>query len=88
MLNTVRNILLFVVASDLPHQVEVICGNQTGLLAKPVDPDTFVTAIKRLVSDRGFAAQLGRQGQSAFRSKYCWEVQIDALEDYYSDVLG
>jgi glycosyltransferase involved in cell wall biosynthesis len=77
-----------VVASDLPHQVEVIGGNQAGLLAKPEDPDTFVTAIERLVSDRGFAAQLGRQGQSAFRSKYCWEGQIDALEDYYSDVLG
>jgi glycosyltransferase involved in cell wall biosynthesis len=77
-----------VVASDLPHQVEVIGGNQAGLLAKPEDPDSFVTAIERLASDRSLAAQLGRQGQSAFRSKYCWEGQIDALEDYYKVVLG
>jgi glycosyltransferase involved in cell wall biosynthesis len=77
-----------VVASDLPHQVEVVGGNRAGLLASPEDPSSFVTAIERLLDDREYAAQLGRQGQSAFRSKYCWEGQIDALEDYYAEVLA
>lgn len=75
-----------VIASDLPYQVEVVAGNQAGLLAQPEDAESFVAAIERLVDDPAYAEDLGRHGQRAFRAQYCWEKQMETLERYYAGI--
>ena len=77
-----------IVASDLPHQVEVIGGNEAGLLAQPEDPETFARAILRLIDDRDLAYQLGQNGTKAFLEKYSWESQTAAIGDYYRSIIG
>lgn len=77
-----------IVASDLPHQVEVIEGAQAGLMAQPESVESFVKAIERLVVSRDYALQLGRNGQKEFREKYCYESQAGALLAFYGTVLA
>ena len=77
-----------VVASDLPHQIDVIEGNRAGLLARPEDPDSFVKAIQSLVLNRKWAMKLGQNGQLAFKERYSWESQIPALLNFYEQILA
>lgn len=76
-----------IVASDLPHQVEVVAGNDAGLLARPEDPGSFVDAILRLLRDPELAERLGRNGRRAFETLYSWEPQMPDLERFYAAVL-
>jgi glycosyltransferase involved in cell wall biosynthesis len=75
-----------IVASDLPSQMDFVGGAHAGLLARPEEPDTFVDALARLVSDRAYAYQLGLNGQRAFTEKYCWETQIPSLLAFYDAI--
>jgi glycosyltransferase involved in cell wall biosynthesis len=77
-----------IVASDLPHQVELVGGARAGLLARPEEPETFVDALAQLVADRGHARQLGLNGQRAFLEKYCWESQVPSLLQFYDAIVG
>jgi glycosyltransferase involved in cell wall biosynthesis len=77
-----------VVTSDVGFQGATIAAEQTGLLAQPESPATFADAIQRLAQDRRLAAEMGRRGQAAFRSRYTWESQIPALLDYYRQITG
>lgn len=77
-----------IVASDLPHQVTVIGGNEAGLLAQPEDPDSFVAAFLRLVRDPVLAERLGQNGQRAFQKLYSWEAQMPEVERFYAGILN
>ena len=77
-----------IVASDLPHQVQLVGGARAGLLARPEEPETFVDALAQLVADRGHARQLGLNGQRAFLEKYCWESQVPSLLHFYAAIVG
>jgi glycosyltransferase involved in cell wall biosynthesis len=76
-----------IVASDLPNQVDFVGGANAGLLARPEEPDTFVDALARLVSDRAYARQLGLNGRRAFLDQYCWETQIPPLLRFYETIV-
>jgi glycosyltransferase involved in cell wall biosynthesis len=75
-----------IVASDLPNQIEFVGGANAGLLARPEDPETFVDALARLVSDRRHAHELGLNGQRAFLERYCWETQMPSLMAFYDAI--
>lgn len=76
-----------IVSSDLPHAKEIFMRHELGILAQPENPDSFVHAIHRLATDRGYARVLGRNGQMAFKTTYSWEGQIDGLWEYYRQIL-
>jgi len=76
------------VVSDLPRQVEVVGGSVCGLLARPEDPESFVSAILKLVDDPVQARELGMNGQRAFREKYSWQSQMPGLIAFYERILG
>ena len=77
-----------VVASDLPHEYELISRNNCGILARPEEPETFASAILGLVCDRERAFQLGMNGQKAFAEYYSWESELPNLLKFYDQILA
>jgi len=75
------------VASDLPHQLKSILEANSGLLAKPEDPNSFVDAICQLAADRERAKQLGANGQRYVVEQFSWESQADIIQDLYEQVM-
>ncbi len=77
-----------VVASDLPLIAHYVNDANCGLLAKPEDPQSFTSAITRLLDDEKMAMNMGRRGQHAFIDRFSWESQIPGLLSFYDKVLG
>ena len=75
-------------ASDLPHQLEVIGGSDAGILARPEDVGTFADAIVRIVDDPQLGLRMGGNGQRAFRERYSWESQMPKLLGMYDQILA
>lgn len=77
-----------IVSSDLPSAKQLAFDTGAILLCRPEEPETYVSAIESLIADRKKANELGQSGQNAFRKCFCWEAQADAIEKYYTDVIG
>jgi glycosyltransferase involved in cell wall biosynthesis len=77
-----------VVASDLPHESELIGKSNCGILARPEEPGSFAEAILKLVQDREHARQLGLNGQTAFKHYYSWESELPKLLTFYDRILA
>jgi glycosyltransferase involved in cell wall biosynthesis len=77
-----------IVASDLPNSVQLAHETGAVLLCRPEEPETFVSAIERLVDDREYAYRVGKLGQRAFRERFCWESQAETIEAFYAHVIG
>ena len=77
-----------VVASDLPHESELIGKNNCGILSRPEEPESFSEAILRLVRDPEYAHRLGQNGQTAFKNYYSWESELPKLLTFYDRILA
>lgn len=77
-----------IIASDLPHQIDVLKKWKAGILAKPENVDSFVDAIEILINDRKKAMQIGKNGQKAFIKEFNWEKQSSLIGDFYSRILN
>jgi glycosyltransferase involved in cell wall biosynthesis len=77
-----------IVASDLPHETDLIGKNNCGILARPEEPEAFAAAILRLAGDPQHALQLGQNGQTAFKNHYSWESELPKLLDFYDRILA
>jgi glycosyltransferase involved in cell wall biosynthesis len=76
-----------VVASDLPLIVKYLDESNCGMLAQPEDPETFASAITRLLDDEALALDMSRRGQAAFADRFSWEGQIPSLIKFYEAIL-
>lgn len=76
-----------IVASDLPHETQLIGGNSCGILAQPENPQSFVDGIVKLARDREYAIKLGQNGQNAFRERFSWEAELPGLLKFYDQIL-
>jgi glycosyltransferase involved in cell wall biosynthesis len=77
-----------IITSDLPYPSGLLSRHRVGILAQPEDPASFVRAIKALIDDRSLGDEMGKNGQKAFVSEYCWEGQIPALMAFYDATLN
>lgn len=77
-----------IVASDLPHEAELIAKTNCGILARPEEPESFANAILKLAHDREHAYELGKSGQAAFTDYYSWESELPKLLDFYDHILA
>lgn len=77
-----------IVASDLPHETELLTASNGGILARPEDPGSFAQAILRLAEDRNYAYALGQNGQNAFKNNYSWESELPKLLEFYDRILA
>lgn len=54
------------VTSDTSAQRELLENGRDALLVPPGDPGALAAAVRRLASDRGLAAELGRRGRATY----------------------
>lgn len=62
-----------VIATRVGGVADAVQDGVSGLLVKPADDNALVDATVRLLTDRAYAAQLGRQGQERVRRDFTWD---------------
>ena len=62
-----------VIATRCGGVTDAVRDGVSGLLVKPGDDDALVAAAARLLTDREYAAELGRQGQERVRHDFNWD---------------
>jgi glycosyltransferase involved in cell wall biosynthesis len=75
-----------IVASDLSSIREILADERNALLAQPGNPESFVTAIRRLKTDRALGKRLADQALVDVRA-YTWERRAEKLEALLRDML-
>jgi glycosyltransferase involved in cell wall biosynthesis len=51
------------------------------------EPQSFASAVMRVLQDRELGERLGRQGRLLVEERYRWESVVGQLEDFYSQLL-
>jgi glycosyltransferase involved in cell wall biosynthesis len=74
------------VASDL-FFIKKYITKDTGILANPDLPETFIDAICLLIRDREKAYKIGMNAREKFLNEYNWEAEIKKLIPYYENIL-
>lgn len=72
-----------VVASDFGGFREVVLDGETGLLARPQDPEDLARKINVLLADRVLAARMGEAGRKRVDGLFSWRAVGDRLEEVY-----
>jgi L-malate glycosyltransferase len=77
-----------VVASSVGGLLDLIEPERTGLLVAPENPDALATALRRIFTDRAFAARLGRSARAHVHQRYSFERMVASFEELYLAGLG
>ena len=72
-----------VVASSVGGLLDLIEPERTGLLVAPEDPDALAAALRRLFTDRAFAARLGRSARAQVHQRYSFDRMVTSFEELY-----
>lgn len=59
--------------------VDAIIDGKTGLLVNPIDIEEIASAIIRLLSNKGYARQLGFKGRKRVERDFNWEVIVSRM---------
>jgi glycosyltransferase involved in cell wall biosynthesis len=76
-----------VVATLIGGTDEAIVNGKTGLLVPPGDPGALAGAIRRLLSDPGLAASMGRAGRTLVEESFSCVETVERVTRVYSDLL-
>ncbi|MEO5754405.1 MAG: glycosyltransferase family 4 protein, partial [Chthoniobacterales bacterium] len=76
-----------IVAPDLPDLREILRHDENALLVAPDDVAAAAEAIRRAVSDRTFAAQLGRAARRD-AADYTWAARAARFSTFLRDICG
>lgn len=79
---------LAVVGGDVGGIPDIIKDGETGLLARPRDPQDLGNQIIRLLSDVNLQEKVILNAQRLINTKFSWEVIADRFIATYNDVLG
>jgi glycosyltransferase involved in cell wall biosynthesis len=66
---------------------EVVSDGETGLLYDPHSDADLVAAVRKLVSDDGLRAEMGRKARAAAEGRD-WESSTRTLHGYYEQAMG
>jgi len=78
---------LAIIAENSYYSRKFIQESNCGILCDYDDIDGFVARIIRLCENPELTKKLGLNGRNAFESRYNWNCQEAALEQYYRDIL-
>ncbi|MBN1222368.1 MAG: glycosyltransferase family 4 protein [Candidatus Aminicenantes bacterium] len=76
-----------VVATDVDGVRELIRHDETGLLVPPGKTGAMADAVKRLLDDRQYALQLGRNLRDDIRSRFTLDRMVSQVQDLYIRLL-
>jgi glycosyltransferase involved in cell wall biosynthesis len=76
------------VTSRVGENVEYIEHGHSGLLTEPGDVEDLARALLKVLSDRAWAAELGRNARRRIWEKYDWDARVGILERAYQVTLG
>ena len=76
-----------VIASEIGGLSEVIEQHGSGLLVVSEDPAAFAGVARRLLSEPGAAADLGRRGRVLARERFGWDRFVDEIEATLSSAV-
>ncbi|MBI4341887.1 MAG: glycosyltransferase [Candidatus Omnitrophica bacterium] len=77
-----------VVATSLPTTCEAVVDGQTGLLARPGDPQALAEAIVAILKDRALAERLGGQGRARVAERFSVAAHAAQVMRLYDNVLN
>jgi glycosyltransferase involved in cell wall biosynthesis len=76
-----------VVTSRVGENLEYIEDGRSGLLTAPGDVDDLAQALLSVLSDRVWAAELGRNAQQRIWERYDWDARVGEVERAYRIAL-
>lgn len=76
-----------IVASNLGAMKTLIHDCRNGLLAEPGNAPAFATAVRRIVADTVFEADLRRQARRTYDSKYRPDANVRLLLQIYEEAI-
>jgi glycosyltransferase involved in cell wall biosynthesis len=77
-----------VITSRLGENLEYIEDGHSGLLTEPGDADDLARALLAVLSDRQWAADLGRNARQRVWEKFDWDARIGDVERAYEVALA
>ncbi len=77
-----------VIASDFDLWRTIVQESQCGLCVNPMDPVAIACALDYLVSNRGKAEEMGRNGRLAVLARYNWAREEVKLIEFYDELLS
>lgn len=77
-----------VIASAIGGLDEIIEQHGSGLLVVPEDPAALAGAARRLLSEPGSAADLGRRGRTLARERFGWDRFVNDVEQLLNSALA
>jgi glycosyltransferase involved in cell wall biosynthesis len=77
-----------VVTTRLGQNLEYIEDGRSGLLTEPGDTADLARALLAVLSDREWAAELGRNARQRIWERFDWDARIDEVERAYHIALG
>ena len=72
-----------VITSRIGENLEYIEHGRSGLLTEPGDARDLARALIAALSDRGWAAELGRKAQERIWDKFDWDARVGEVERIY-----
>ena len=67
---------------------DAVDHGRTGLLVDPGNADEAAAAMRRLLTDRGYADRLGRRGRSRVEESFTWELVCGRVHRILVEVAG
>ena len=68
-----------IISSDLPVLREILRDGQNALLVPPADPNSWIQAMDRLLSDQNLCMKIGSNAYKAYKSKHTWLKRAKAI---------
>ena len=72
-----------VVTSDLPILCKVLVSEETALICNPVQPESFVQALNRLIADPALGQRLGRTAKARMENDFTWPARACAVRVFF-----
>jgi glycosyltransferase involved in cell wall biosynthesis len=76
------------VATRVGGMPDAVRDGETGLLAKPADPDDLARAVRALLRDRDHATRLARNGRSLMLQRFTLSRTASDLDELYRSQLA
>jgi glycosyltransferase involved in cell wall biosynthesis len=76
-----------VVATSVGGTVELIEDGVSGILVQKGDCMALADSISRLLMDENLGKRLGQNGQKYISDKFSWDMQINKINKYYSQLF-